>query len=900
MSQEKERRSFRMTEHREDVERDVADEIRFHLEMRERELREQGHTQEEAKRRAGMLFGDAAAVLAKSVRVRRAASARRRWYGALDMLRWDVRLVLRGAARDPWFTLVAVSTLALGIGINVAVFGLVEAVLLRAPDVRDPGRIAAVYTTCRRGDPRCASSYPDYQDYRDRSTRFSGMAAYAPFAIGLEDGSAPAVAAAEFVTGNYFELLGVRAVAGRLIAQADDEAGGADALAVLSHRYARSRYGEASSAVGRTVRINGVVHTIVGVVQRGFDGLMLGHAPDVWLPMQALPVVFPEAVPSERFTQRDTRWIQGLVARLAEDATMDQARVELTGISQQLAGEDPGARGPRSVTVDPLLRRVVPGGAESAVTSFLGMLQFVVGLTLVLACANLANLLLARGSARRQETAVQMALGIGHARLMSRHLTECVLLALSGGALGLGIAAAAHRATGRFLVFGFDFDAARVALNGPVIGFALMLALATGLLFGAAPAVLALRHDASAVLREGRGSEPPLALRMRHALIALQLALCVVLLIGAGLFLRTLRHQLRVDLGFPVEGLALATLSPSLSGYSQPESRSLTRAVIDQVATLPGVDGVAAAARVPTAAGGMGTFVSVDGYTPAPDEEMRVEFNPVTPSYLRVLGLPIVRGRDLEDTDMAGDQRVIVIDETMARRWWAGRDPIGGVVHLGDREFTVVGIARATAWDGIQVGMTPFMYLPTGDAPMFGNGEWTLLVRTRGDARHLLTTLRGRLHEANSTLAITSLRTMRQNVDDVLAPQRVASSLLTGFGAFALLLASIGIWGVVGYSVARRGRELSIRAALGARRSDVIMLVARSMALPAAAGLAAGSAAAAILARNLDRFVFGITTTDTITYVTAVATVLIAAAGATLIPALRAASVAPVDATRPE
>jgi predicted permease len=894
MGRDEFRRGFRMSEHRADVDRDVDDEIGFHHAMRERELMAAGLSEVEARRAAREAFGNEADIRKTVLRIDSGMVRRRRVRRGIESIVLDVKHSLRGMRRSPLFALIGIATLALAIGGNAVVFSLVEAVLLRAPAVASPDRLAAVWTTCRRGDPRCSSSYPDYEDYRDRSTRFSEMAAYTGSTVTADAGGGPEVVGSEMVTANYFTLLGLEPAAGRLLQPLDANPSSDPALMVLSYAWWQNRFGSDPGVVGSTLRVNGVPFLVVGVAQPDYEGLVLGQAPEFWTLLRALPLLDEQAL--ERLESRGSRWIQGLVARLAPGATIEGARNEMVRISDQLAQEDPDARGPRTVTVDRLVGRV--GGNEAGMASFLGILQGVVALTLLLACANLANLMVARASARRSETGVRLALGIGRRRLIRQHLIESLVLAAFGAVAAVAFAAIVLRlVSGISLPRGIAIGATGATLNPAVLGFLGAVTVLAALLCGGAPAFVTSRATVSGVLREQRSGSTSSASRLRSVLIAVQIALGCVMLVGATLFVGTLRNRLDVDLGFDADGIALVVVDPSLGGVAPDAGGMLAERLLERISALPGVTTAAAGRSVPVRPGGSGTFVEVDGYQPAQDEEMRVEYSLVTTEYLRTLQLPIVGGRDFVASDADGTEAVTIIDETMAHAWWPDRDPVGGTVRVGDAAFRVIGVSRRTAWGELDVGTTPFMFIPAGRTEGIASA-FTLLVRTDRDPVSLLPTIRNAVRETEPRLAIRQMGSMRAEIDRLLAPQRTAAWLLSAFGILALAPAAIGIWGVVSHSVNQRRRDFGIRMALGASSNQVVGLVARTVTVPILLGLVAGLAAARGLSQTIDGLMFGVTSTDPTTYLVVALLLASVACLATWLPARRAAATDPVRAMR--
>lgn len=898
------RRTFRLSDHRPDVERDVDDELSLYLELRERELIEAGRSPEEARLEARQAFGDPAAIAAE---VRRMSSGRvRRWrLGELLLsVMQDVRFGLRGLGRAPVFALAAILTLALGIGANAMVFGLIEAMLLRSPAVREPDNLVAVYTTSRRGDPRSASSYPDYQDYRDRTRAFADAAAYDRWQLTLADGERAELVTAELTTENYFELLGVRAAQGRLLRASDNEPGGEFNVVVLSHALWRTRFGGETSVLGRAVRLNEMPYTVIGIAPPTFSGLRLGDSPDVWVPLRGLLALYPNIVPT-LFEDRGSRWMSGLVARLADGATIERARTELRAVSDQLTLEDPDARGPRTVTVDALPRYILPAGSEQTIVQLAFVLQAVVALTLLLACANLANLLLARAAARQREMGVRAAIGAGRGRIVRQLLTESGLLAAVGAIAGLLLAAIGLRVVSGFrLPFDFDVAALEPAVNARVIAFTMAVAIGTVLLFGMLPALRACRGDLATLLRQSRTGGGPRAGRPLSALVGVQVALCVVLLTGAGLFVRTLRNHLQADLGFNATGVATLAVQPWMHRYTSERTAALIRSMETSISSLPGVVSASAGARVPVrAGGGDGAFVEVEGYVPAPDEELRVEENFVTQDYFRTLGIPVLRGREFTDRDVAGAARVAIINEEMAEAWWPDRDAIGGAFTIDGERHIVVGVVSNTAWEGLSPGGSPFVYLPAlqnAERLAIGRQVTFLLRTTVRDEEQLVPLLQARLRSIDPALAIISSGTMDAELATTLAPQRAVATLLAAFGLLALILASVGIYGVVAYGVAQRRRDFGIRLALGARGDQLITLVARGVGAPLLAGAVIGTVGAVALGHTVRGMMFGVAPTDPLTLAGALAILVLAAAVATLVPARRAARTDPLEVMRAE
>jgi predicted permease len=764
-----------------------------------------------------------------------------------------------------------------------------------------------IYTTCRRGSPYCSTSYPDYQDYRDRSRAFLGMAAFAAMSLSIARGGNTQLANGMLATGDYFNLLGVDAAIGRTLVPADDRLGDAEPVTVLAHSYWRKAFGGDTAVLRRSVRLNGAPFAIVGVAAEGFRGTRLSSDPELWIPMNALPMVATGSwAERDVLGNRQMRWMDGVIGRRAVSVTIEQARADMLAVSQQLQEEDPGARGGRSITTEATRSYTLPTSTAGDIVRFVTLLVLVVAAALLIACSNIANLLLTRASARRREIAVRLALGAGRGRLASQLLTETVLLAVAGGALGLIVANVSLDALSTYALPGFiSIESLDLALDGRVLAFTAAISLLTGLLFGLVPAAQATRPDLtdtlkgrSAARRSGRG-----LLMTRSALLAAQTALALVLLIGAGLFIRSLRNGLAVDVGFEARNLALTSFDLGMQRYTVSQGEQSLVELTERAKGLPGVRDVSLAALPPLSLGGMGTFATIDGYTPRPDEEIRVELNFVGPDYFRTMGIPLLGGRDIRAGDRAGSRRVVVINETMARRYWPGEDPVGETIRIGGPDtqpLEIVGYARDVK-HGLTEDPEPFVYFPLMQSRNRAlEGDVTLLVSTSGLAGTLLPAIRRELRELDADLAVTELTTVQNRIAEFLMPQRMGTTLLATLGTLTLFLAMMGIFGVVGYAVTEQRREIGIRLALGAAKSHVFRVVMRTAAVPVTIGIVIGLGASLGVARLAASFLYGIHPTDAATF-TAVPVIMgVVALIAAYIPARRAAGVDPVETLRSE
>jgi predicted permease len=818
----------------------------------------------------------------------------------------DTRYALRALARAPGFTAAAVGTLALGIGATSAVFTLTHEALFTPPAVAVPQRLAMVYTTSSRGAPRSASSYPDFVDARDWSRSFDDMAAYSWVPVSVGGDSEAGFATGQLVTGNYFTVLGVAAAHGRTLLPTDDARGAPQSVVVLSDAYWRRRFGAAPSALGSTLRLNGVAFTVVGVLPSSFRGLEAGRGADVWLPLQAGPRLGDGAgavsMPGV-FDTRSTRWLAGTVGRLAAGASVAQARAEMAGISRRLGALDQAARGDRSITVDPLPHRILPTGAETDIARFLILLLGVVGSTLLLASSNLANLLLARASARQRELGIRVALGAGRGRLVRQLLTESVALAGLGAVAGIVVAVFALDLLAAFaLPGGLAVGDLAVGLDARLLLTAGACAGGSAVLFGLVPALQATRAPAMIALRGD--STQAAGGAIRRWLVAAQVALSLVLLVGAALFLRTLQRALVFDPGFRAEGVTVARFSLALLGYDSTTRSAFADRVREATTRLPGVAHAAVGTLVPFQAGGhRGVGLIPTGYEPAPDESMRADLVHVSPHYFAALGIPVTRGRAIDATDRAGGRLVAVISATAARRWWGDREPVGSTLRLRGPagpgpEYEVVGVAGDVVWESLGDTPTPYVFFALAQASPAGS--LTLAVRSTAAPAAVLQALRADIRALDPDLAIMAQAPLADWVDDTIAPQRVAALLLTAFGILALVIAALGTYGVVSFAVARQTRAIGVRLALGAPRGHVAALVARGIAGPVAAGVIAGLVGSWALARTVRAFLFQVDPRDPLTFLVVALLLAVIAAAATLGPTLRATRIAPMEALRHE
>ncbi len=815
--------------------------------------------------------------------------------------RRDARYALRMLARTPGFVLVTVLTLSLGIGANTAIFSAVNAIVLRSAPVADPERVVNVYMSRPDGRNPFAStsySYPNYVDLRD-SGAFEGLAAYGSIAVAVETNGVLEQVSGEIVSGNYFDVIGVRPAMGRAFRSEEDRPGSPVRVVVVTHRFWKQRLGGDPNVVGRSLGINGAAHTIVGVTPPGFTSHVLGRLAELFVPMPLQQEVRPPSAGVRRqlghanlLISRDGGWLN-LVGRLRSDATTASTTAALNLVAERPEWRIPGAPGPRKFA----LARLGEGpGLRTATGPLLGILGGAVMLVLLIACANVASLLAARAVSRRREVAIRLAVGASRGRLIRQWLTESVLLALMGSA---GALLVARWLTSLLYTFGVP-EAVDLSLDGRVLTFTLAVGVLSGLMFGLAPVMQALRRDTLTALRDEGGSIASGArgTRMRRSFVVLQVALSLTLLVGAGLFLRTIRNAYAVDPGFVVDGVLLADINLDLRGYSQTAGQELYQHLIDRVAALPGVRGVGAS-RVTVLSGGARTgSVSVDGQPVRPDGSNGVtsRINIVTDAYLATLGIPVLQGRSFQPFDTAAAPRVAIVSQSLARRVWPGRDPIGQVVNPGQSGATVVGVIPDAVYTSvIERDPHPFFLLPLSQN--YESGV-TLHVRGAGDPLALVPSVRQAVRDLDPQLVLARPRTLADELARSLGPQRLMATFVGIFAGLALLLAAIGLYGVMSHAAGERKAEIGLRLALGAQPTSILSMLLGSGLRLVVVGAILGSIGAVAGSRIVEGQLFGVTPADPVTYAAVVLILAMVASAACVIPARRAMRVDPVDVLR--
>ena len=809
----------------------------------------------------------------------------------MDTLRQDLRYALRMFAKAPGVTAAAVISLALGIGANTTVFTWTVGALLRPfRGVPEQGRLFEMSLRFPQQE-QASLSYLDYRDLAAGARR-SELVVQEDVALSLDDAGRAERVWGLVVSGNYFDVLHVPVTRGRTFDAEEAAVPAARAVAVISHALWQRRFGGDPAVVGRVVHVNTRPLTVVGVAPPSFRGARMGLSYDVFIPLGAAGEILGGG--ASRLADRGWRWLEA-IGRLKPGTSLAQARAELEMLGRGLGAAYPDSS--RGLGAQVYALSDSPWGGARILRPALLVLGAVVTIVLLVACANVANLLLARATARRREIAVRRSMGAGSARIVRQLLTESVLLGLAGGLGGLLAAAWAAGLLARFIPptefpIALDFG-----VDAGVAAFSAALSLAAGILFGLAPALQSTRADVAQALRDetaavaGGGKAP-----LRHALAVTQIALSVLLLVSAGLLVRSVRNVRFVDTGFEARGMVLASLDLHAGGYTPESGLAFYRRLLHRAATLPGVESFTLARRAPLGFGGSSsTGLDVEGFRPTDERPVFAFYNEVGPRYHATLRIPLVDGRDFADADDAGAPLVAIVNETMAKWYWPGRSPIGGRVRFDDRWLTVVGVARDIKQRSLDQPPLPYLFLPVLQAY---RPDVVLHARAAGAPTAVGAALSTVVRELDPALPVFGLRTLDDNLRASSVPQRLAGTLLVVFGALASLLAAIGLYGVLAYAVGQRTREIGLRVALGGRPADIVRLVVRQGLGLTAVGLVLGGAAALSAARGLGALLIGVSPRDPLTF--AIVLSLLAATGllACAVPARRATRIDPALALR--
>ena len=824
----------------------------------------------------------------------------------------DLRFAFRTLRKSPLFTSVAVLSLALGIGANTAIFSLIDQLILQMLPVRNPEQLVLLTSRGSHYGSNTGSnaiSYPMYQDFRDRNEVFQGMFCRYGTTFSMNYEGKTELVSGELVSGNYFPVLSLGAELGRVFTAQDDLHQGQHPIAVLSYGYWKTRFSGDPHVLGKKLVLNGYPITVIGVSRQGFDGVEPGYSPQIRVPM-----MMKHELVSGRFyslNDRRGRFVQAF-GRLKPGMTIEHAKAGLQPLFHQIlqmeVRDEAFARATEH-TKQQFLRMwmdVLPAanGRSSLRQQFtnpLYALMAIVGLVLLIACSNVANLMIARAASRQKEIAVRLAIGASRSRLIGQLLLESLILSLAGGIAGIGLAVWMVRALIGFLPKGVTPYALDSSPDLRVLGFTVAVAVCTGLLFGLAPALQATRPQLAGTLKDQAGSViGGTGVGLRKTLVVAQVALSLLLLVSAGLFLQSLANLRNTNPGFITENLISFSTNPALNGYSQERTADFYRRLSDRIARTPGVISASLAVMPLLDGNEWDSSVSIEGYSAKEGEWINPHMQFVSPGFFATLKIPMLLGRDFRLRDEKGAPKVGIINERFARRYF-GSSPIGRHVGMGGNPGTkldieIVGVVRDTRYEGLREEVPYELYIPYPQMEMIQG--MISYVRAAGDPEQLFPVMRQLVSEVDVNVPVYRMRTMEQQIDKSLMSERLLASLSAVFGAIATLLAAIGLYGVMAYMVARRTREIGIRMALGAAGGKVIWLVMREVLVLASAGVAIGLCGAFAATRLVQSQLFGVTATDGLTMIAGALGIAGVAALAGYLPARRATTIDPLIALR--
>jgi predicted permease len=827
----------------------------------------------------------------------------------------NVRYALRSLARSPLFAAAAILSLALGIGANTAIFSLFDLVMLRSLPVRAPGELVLLRTEYQAPGWMSADnmfgslSYPMYRDLRDRSTVFSGVIARAGTGVNFSEGGETERIGAEIVSGNFFPVLGVRAALGRLLTPDDDRTPGAHPIAVLSYDCWVNRFGANRGVLGRKILLNGHPFTIVGVAAAQFHGVLAGWSPDVFVPAMMAKQV--STMPID-FNDRRGRWLS-IIARIAPGVSREQAVAGTTALYRSILQEEikdlPGMsdEGARRKFLNHTLELLPAHQGMNYLRTLwrepLIAILAMVGIVLLIGCANVANLMLARAAGRQREIAVRMAVGAGRWAIIRQLMTECFVLAAAAGCAGLLIAVWMTDLLVRMLPEDGLRGWLSASIDARMLAFNIGISALAAMLFGLAPAVQAAYSEVAASLGNrgvGAGMRHGQS-RTRRLLVVAQVALSLVLLAGAGLFTRTLVNLNAVDPGFRAERLLKFSVVPMMSGYTEERSQTFFRDLRARLAAIPGVESVGAANPGPFTNSESAGSVTVEGYHARPGEDSGASLHAISAGYFKTIGARIVAGRELTDADEQSGQKLVLINEAFAKKYFSGTNPLGRRVAIGggtpDRE--VVGVVGDMKRNGLREDAREVLYYPYAQRER-GTPMLTYYVRLAGDEGAVTAAIRRVVRDMDPTVPVLELGSVAASIEESMFTARVTAFLAAAFGVLALVLAALGLYGIVAYNVERRRPELGVRMALGDTPSGIIRLVMGDVARMVAFGIAIGLPVALAGARLIESQLFGLTPRDPLALSAAIAVLVAVAAVSGLLPARRAAKVDPIVALRYE
>ena len=877
---------------------DLDEEIQSHLDMQIEDNVRRGMTLEEATYAARRSFGGVDQI--------KETYRDRRGLPIIETTLQDLRFAIRVLLRTPVYTVVLVLTLAIGIGANTAIFSLVDAVLIKMLPVQNPEQLLAINTYSQRGE-QTNFSYPLFQQLRDNTHTFTGVFAAIDGTTNMEivgPGSAQSLKGeVQLVSGEYFPVLGVNALIGRTLSVEDNRVPGAHPVAVISYSFWRTKLGADSSIVGKGIKLKNQPFTIIGITPREFFGESVGRAPDVWVPL----MMQPQFERGESFLEMPNMGWLRVMARLDTGISKQQAQSALTVWLNQVQSDQTElgrhARRLRNAEISSGSKGL--SETRDKFSKQLWILTAVVGVLLLIACANVANLLLVRSTARAKEVAVRLAIGAGRWRLIRQFLTESFVLAFAGAGLGLIFASWGSRFLLVMASEGAGPIPINVSLNLRILGFTMLLALVTSVLFGLTPALAATRQDIGTTLKENRVAPPQL--RLSRLLVTFQVALSLLLITGAGLLVQTLWNLRTRNMGFDVDKVLQVRIDPHAAGYKDEQLPDLYERVLNGVQSVPGVVSASTSDSGFRTGSSRTCCIAVEGYTFSPTEDRQIRTSRVAPGYFQTMGLQILAGRDIQSQDVnspnkSGERttsrKVAIINASMAHRFFGEANPIGKRFGWGDPpdvkyDVEIIGVATNAIYGNLREETSSLIYFP-------GSRGQLLVVRTSVTPESVASSISNEIKAIDNNLLISGIKTVPQLVDQSLTLERLLAKLSSFFGLLALVLAALGLYGVMAYSVVRRTKEIGIRMAIGAQPSSVRWMVVRETLLLVLVGVLIGAPTTLAVTRFISSLLYGVKATDPITIALGVLVIVVSAVLAGFFPARAASRVDPLVALRYE